>query len=71
MQYHCPYEWKNDKTWRVIHVHGKEQICIIYYIIHYFHKERVYPYSAGIDFSRQKLTSVDVRFWQLKSVSAR
>ena len=27
-------------------------------------------YSAGIDFSRQNLTSVDVRFWQLKSIPA-
>ena len=24
------------------------------------------PYSSGIDFSRQDLTSVDVRFWRLK-----
>ena len=24
------------------------------------------PYSSGIDFSRQNMTSVDVRFWQLK-----
>ena len=28
------------------------------------------PYSAGIDFSRQNLTSVDVRFWRLKSIPA-
>ena len=27
-------------------------------------------YSAGIDFSRQNLTSVDVRFWRLKSIPA-
>ena len=27
-------------------------------------------YSAGIDFSRQNQTSVDVRFWRLKSVPA-
>ena len=27
-----------------------------------------YSYSAGIDFSRQNLTSVDVRFWCLKSI---
>ena len=26
------------------------------------------PYSAGIDFSRQNLTSVDVRFWRLMSI---
>ena len=26
------------------------------------------PYSAGIEFSRQKLTSVDVRFWPLNSI---
>ena len=28
------------------------------------------PYSAGTDFSRQNLTSVDVRFWRLKSIPA-
>ena len=28
------------------------------------------PYSAGIDFSRQNVTSVDVRFWRLKSIPA-
>ena len=28
------------------------------------------PYSAGIDFSRQNLTSVDDRFWRLKSIPA-
>ena len=28
------------------------------------------PYSAGIDFSRQNLTTVDVRFWRLKSIPA-
>ena len=32
--------------------------------------EGVNPYSAGIDFSRQNLTSVDVRFWRLKSIPA-
>ena len=30
-------------------------------------KYNVNPYSAGIDFRRQNLTSVDVRFWRLKS----
>ena len=28
------------------------------------------PYSAGIDFSRQDLTSADVRLWRLKSIPA-
>ena len=28
------------------------------------------PYSAGIDFSRQSLTSVDVRFCRLNSILA-
>ena len=28
------------------------------------------PYSASIDFSRQNVTSVDVRFWRLKSIPA-
>ena len=31
----------------------------------YFHS-----YSAGIDFSRQNLTSTDVRFWRLESIPA-
>ena len=30
----------------------------------------VNSYSAGIDFSRQNLTSVDVKFWRLKSIPA-
>ena len=30
----------------------------------------VYSYSAGIDFSRQNLTSTDVRFWRLMSIPA-
>ena len=28
------------------------------------------PHSAGIEFSRQNLTSTDVRFWRLKSIPA-
>ena len=28
------------------------------------------PYSTGIDFSCQNLTSADVRFWRLKSIPA-
>ena len=32
--------------------------------------KRINPYSAGIDFRRQNLTSVDVRFWRLKSIPA-
>ena len=36
----------------------------------YGHYKYVYSYSAGIDFSRQNLTSTDVRFWRLKSVPA-
>ena len=32
--------------------------------------QRVNPYSAGIDFSRQNLTTVDVRFLRLKSILA-
>ena len=30
----------------------------------------IYPYSAGIDFSRQNLTSINVRFWSLRSIPA-
>ena len=32
--------------------------------------KHINPYSAGIDFRRQNLTSVDVRFWRLKSIPA-
>ena len=32
----------------------------------YGYYEYFYSYSAGIDISRQDLTSVDVRFWRLK-----
>ena len=35
-----------------------------------FQRYKDWPYSAGIDFSRQNLTSVDVRFWRLKSIPA-
>ena len=34
------------------------------------HYKFVYFYSAGVDFSRQNLTSTDVRFWRLKSIPA-
>ena len=30
----------------------------------------IIPYSAGSDFSRQNLKSVDVKFWRLKSFPA-
>ena len=29
-----------------------------------------FSYTAGIDFSRQNLTSTDVLFWRLKSIHA-
>ena len=32
--------------------------------------QRFNPYSAGIDFRRQNLTSVDIKFWRLKSIPA-
>ena len=40
-----------------------------------FAKKNVYdkicnPFSAGIDLSRQNLTSIDVRFWRLISIPA-
>ena len=36
----------------------------------YGHYKYFYPYSAGIDFRRQNLTSADVRFWRLMSIPA-
>ena len=35
----------------------------------YDHQTYFYSYSAGIDLSRQNLTSVDVRFGRLKSIT--
>ena len=55
------------------------QIFVVFYLvrnllenvyIHSLSNTRVNPHSAGIDFSRQNLTSVDVRFWRLKSIPA-
>ena len=34
----------------------------------YGHHKYVYPFSAGVYFIRQNLTSTDVRFWRIKSV---
>ena len=31
---------------------------------------KINPYSAGINFSRQSLTSADVRLWRLKLIPA-
>ena len=36
----------------------------------YDHNKYFNSYSAGIDFSRQNLTSREVRFWRLKSKPA-
>ena len=36
----------------------------------YSHYKYFYFYIAGIDFSRQNLTSTDVRFWRLNSIRA-
>ena len=36
----------------------------------YGHYKYLNSYSVGIDFRRQNLTSVDVRFWRLKSIPA-
>ena len=36
----------------------------------YDHYKYFYSYSAGIEFSRQNLTSTDVRFWRQKSIPA-
>ena len=40
------------------------------YAAHPTKRPKINPYSAGIDFGRQNLTSVDVRFWRLKSIPA-
>ena len=35
-----------------------------------FHRFKSEPLQRGINFSRQNLTSVDVRFWRLKTMPA-
>ena len=48
-------------------------ICLLYLFPNKLHAFTWYwfnLYSAGIDFSRQNLTSTDVRFWWLKSIPA-
>ena len=40
-----------------------DSLAIVTNIFHH----HINPYSAGIDFSRQNPTSVDVRFWRLMS----
>ena len=45
-------------------------ILLKYILIENLERPTFNPYSAGIDFSRQNLTSVDVRFWRLKSIPA-
>ena len=42
--------------------------CISFVLICTTYEGSFKPYSAGMDFSRQNLTSVDVRFWRLKSL---
>ena len=44
---------------------GSKQI-----IVNHIYPAHVNSYSAGIDFIRQNLTSVDVRFCRLKSIPA-
>ena len=52
----------------ILYVIPSELSCdliILYNLV----KSWINPYSAGSDFSRQNLTSVDVRSWRLKSFS--
>ena len=44
-----------------------ENVLLYMYI---YHKAPINSYCVEIDFSRQNLTSVDVRFWRLKSIPA-
>ena len=63
--------WKIDNKYNTFYVliemnvmFWKQPDCAVYTI------SMFNPYSAGIDFSRQSLTSLDVRFWRLKSIAA-
>ena len=53
----------NFKWVKIIHIctTWTKKIC---------HSSNLSPYSTGTDFSRQNLTSVDIRFWRLKSIAA-
>ena len=55
-------KWTKSTTWNK---DKKLTRCVLGNV-----KRILNPYSAGIDFSRQNLTSVDVRFWRLKSIPA-
>ena len=41
-----------------------------YKLLIVYMKVLVNPHSARTDFRRQNLTSIDVRFWRLKSIPA-
>ena len=51
-------------------------VCDLKYYHQYTECQMLYynycpnPYSAGMDFSRRNLTSIDVRFWRQKSIPA-
>ena len=49
---------------------SNNEIYLYLWHIEISHIQLSNPYNAGIEFSRQNLTSVDVRFWRLKSIPA-
>ena len=58
----------SNKAWRKMNIKLSEIILVVLIQIIHNNFTHFNPYSAGIDFSRQNLMSVDVRFWHLKSI---
>ena len=57
----------NHPLWALIYYYSVYRYCCI---IGIYYSIDINPYSAGFDFSRQNLTSEDVKLWRLKSIPA-
>ena len=58
------------ETWRRCSSRDKCLAMVSQQCTMWSHCPTLKAYNAGIDFSRQNLASVDVRFWRLKSIPA-
>ena len=69
--YREPYTCINNYIGGLLYLinNKHEQFSAQHLMIQYDIIERVFnPFSAGSDFRRQNLTSIDVRLWRLKSI---
>ena len=59
-------------SWKTISICSGSQCTTIDHLQSLFtgHKLLINPFSAGTDFRRQNMTSIDVWFWRLKSTPA-